>query len=123
MSLFDWHDPFFDWDVSCPLCSNQRLDVFRHDPFFDDFNHRFEMMRLRHKQHFDMLKSRMNMRSHLFDHDPFFDDWPKWSDNFDSHFDWDHMKLNSGFPRISKDENHVSVKLDLPDYVEPDKIK
>ena len=111
MSLFDWHDPFFDFDIHCPFCTDHHFDVFRSDPFFTDFNHRFETMRLRHKQHFEMIKNRMKMRSHLFDHDSFFDDWPKWSDDFDKdfHFDWDRIKFNNGFPKMTKDEKHVSV--------------
>lgn len=115
MSLFDWHDPFFDFDIDfrCPLCADHRFNVFQTDPFFTDFNQRFEKMSLRHKQHFDMVKNRMRMHSNLFDHDSFFDDWPKWSDDFDRNFkfDWDRIKLNSGFPKISKDEKHVSVNI------------
>ena len=101
-SIFNnWLDPFDS--------------MYHHDPH-NFFRHIDQHMREMHNR---ML---MHMPRPMFDWPAFpspFGEWDKW----DEWFDRMHREMQMHMPKVSNDGKSVSLNVNLPDYVDPKKVK
>jgi hypothetical protein len=96
-----FHRSIFDWDL--PLWTDHWIDFDHHMALMDHHFHR-----------------------DLFFHRPLYFSRPlftKWCDIEDEHLSHFDKLKSSDFPKVSEDGKSVSLKLNLPDHIDPKKIK
>jgi hypothetical protein len=116
-------DFFNDWPLhhgpmmmpSSPWWLDPFDSMFHHEPhkFFSDID-----------QHMREMRTRMLANvPRYFAHDwPAFPSTPSW-DNWDEWFNRMHKEMQAHMPQVSNDGQSVSLNVNLPDYVDPNKVK